>query len=304
MKTKFNNRELCHVWANQTQSAGQGSSMYFEGPLLYSYGPHFCIAKVVDDNTIFFTSRSYSTTTAKHKSFARQAIAAGIKIVYMALPEMNLYDSGNGNVNVKSFAFDLINQLSIIESKRVKEETRTNAIAQIAETLEGIKIYLAKTGQSLSKKQTNINDELARLDLVALINRASGQWSVEEFTKYQAKKQKRQKAIEKKEEERKAIENAEKIAKWKRGQNVYLPAMATIFLRVIAGSIETSLGATVDLSSAKVLFDMIREGKEIKGHLINGYEVKGINGVLTVGCHAIGRDEINRIAKKMKWGKI
>ena len=46
---------------------------------------------------------------------------------------------------------------------------------------------------------------------------------------------------------------------------------------------------------------MIKAGKDIKGHKIDGYTVIGLNGVLTIGCHKIERKEIDRFAKSQNW---
>lgn len=68
--------------------------------------------------------------------------------------------------------------------------------------------------------------------------------------------------------------------------------------------VETSKGARVDLDKAKVLFDLIKSGRDIKGFDLDGYTVIGLNGVLTIGCHKIERKEINRFAKLLNWGQI
>jgi len=60
----------------------------------------------------------------------------------------------------------------------------------------------------------------------------------------------------------------------------------------------------VSLKAAKVLFNLIKSGKDIKGFDIDGYTVIGLNGVLTIGCHVIERKEINRLAALLNWGQI
>lgn len=78
MKTVFPNREIPHKWVHQTQSDARGSHIFFEGPTIYSYGRHFPIATIHEHKTrgklILFTSRDYSATTAKHKSYVSRAI--------------------------------------------------------------------------------------------------------------------------------------------------------------------------------------------------------------------------------------
>lgn len=82
MKTKFNNSELSHIWANQTQSHGKGSNMFFENETIYSYGYHFIIAKYVTNKEgqkcIFLNQRSYSNSTNKQQSLVFRSIPENV----------------------------------------------------------------------------------------------------------------------------------------------------------------------------------------------------------------------------------
>lgn len=87
MRTNFNNSELSHVWANQTQSHGKGSSMFFENETIYSYGYHFIIAKYLQNKEgqkcVFFNDRNYSNTTNKHQNLVRRAIPYGLPVFHV-----------------------------------------------------------------------------------------------------------------------------------------------------------------------------------------------------------------------------
>jgi hypothetical protein len=82
MKTKFNNSELSHIWANQTQAHGKGSNMFFEHGTIYSYGYHFKITQFINNKEaqrcVFINSSSYSSSTAKHQSLVWRAIPQDI----------------------------------------------------------------------------------------------------------------------------------------------------------------------------------------------------------------------------------
>ncbi len=74
----MNNREVAHLWANRSRQSAKGSHFYFEGDTIYSYGSHFPIARlflhpVTQTWAVLFTSRDYSQTTSKHKSYTRSA---------------------------------------------------------------------------------------------------------------------------------------------------------------------------------------------------------------------------------------
>lgn len=84
------NRELCQTFVEQKkiQARASNGTLYFAGDTLYSYGSHFPLARLTTDNdskegTIaLVTTRKYSVTTFKHKSFAVSAILrAGYTIV-------------------------------------------------------------------------------------------------------------------------------------------------------------------------------------------------------------------------------
>ena len=67
--------EVCHVWAQQTQSEGKAGNIFFAGKSIYSYGRHFEMARFIDEETVFITSRGYSVSTAKHLSIVRRAVS-------------------------------------------------------------------------------------------------------------------------------------------------------------------------------------------------------------------------------------
>ena len=52
MKNVFNNRQLAHVWANQSQDTGRNAngSMFFESDTIYSYGRHYAMARIYKRN--------------------------------------------------------------------------------------------------------------------------------------------------------------------------------------------------------------------------------------------------------------
>jgi len=82
MRTKFNNSELSHIWANQTQTHGKGSNMFFENETIYSYGYHFKIAQFVTNKDgikcIFLNQRSYSNSTNKQQSLVFRSIPENV----------------------------------------------------------------------------------------------------------------------------------------------------------------------------------------------------------------------------------
>ena len=74
MKKVFDNASLVATFVSRAQSEGRNStgSIFFDGNIIYSYGRHFPIAKIVG-NTILITTRGYSNTTARHVSMVHSA---------------------------------------------------------------------------------------------------------------------------------------------------------------------------------------------------------------------------------------
>lgn len=74
-KTVMTGREVPHAFATQSQDAGRNSngSLYFRGDTLFSYRDSAPLAKFYGD-VVLWNDDSYSITTSKHQSWARQAL--------------------------------------------------------------------------------------------------------------------------------------------------------------------------------------------------------------------------------------
>jgi hypothetical protein len=75
-KKYMNNSIVAKNWRQQTNKAKNGSSMYYEGRTIYSYGPHFPMAYITDSTyggktIILQNSNTYSNSTAKHLNHMR-----------------------------------------------------------------------------------------------------------------------------------------------------------------------------------------------------------------------------------------
>lgn len=94
MKKVNTPQQTAHLFANQlqTESRTPNGSMYFYDKEIFSYGSHFCIAKFVDNQTLLFTERSYSNTTAKHISAVEYA-TNHINKIYCYNPKGSHFDN-------------------------------------------------------------------------------------------------------------------------------------------------------------------------------------------------------------------
>ena len=77
------NNDLAKLWISQTKSSGKGNNMYFRDNMIFSYGDHFMIAKIIE-NKVKFNNKKYSNSTSRHQSYVKNAIInAGFDIEYI-----------------------------------------------------------------------------------------------------------------------------------------------------------------------------------------------------------------------------
>lgn len=69
---KMTNSGVAQAFAQGRE--GRSGHLYTEGDTIYSYGPHFPIARIVGDKKVIFTKRGYSMTTSHHKNLVRRAL--------------------------------------------------------------------------------------------------------------------------------------------------------------------------------------------------------------------------------------
>lgn len=299
MKTKFNNQELCHVWASRSQSEGKNAngSFYFEGDTIYSYGPHFPIASFVDDDTVLMTNQSYSNTTAKHIANVRWAITHK-KIFYV--------DDVMANVNIWD----------------VDRHVRLAHISNFKKLTDEIDDTLARASRARSNKVHLLGSALWQIEHAqeyADFFHINDEYDVSEYLGHiDVARIREDKELLDSENERKAeikrkeayIKNIEHIKAWKNGEDVHIPyGITDVMLRVKDDVIETSHHANIPLTQAKKLWPLIKRCKdnsqsyqpktryEIGLYLLT--EIKH-NGDVKIGCHYIKYNELEKIAKQLE----
>jgi hypothetical protein len=305
MKTVFSPSELPHVFARQSQAQGKTATrnFFFEGNVIYSYGYHFPIAKILNNGIVLFTNRGYSNTTAKHIGKTRQALSHKEKI-YVRNPNASVVD------NLLAFSNDLEAEFNIIENTRKRPHTRDAAKASVDHIIKTATAYCVAMDTTLEKEIKMLGKSSVgaqRMIASSLFKKAMD--AGYDHTKFMVKLEKKQTAAQRKAEKERKIKAQENLEKWLVGNyNTYhLDSSFTPLMlrkRVIDEEnvvVETTMGASVTYKSAKVLYDMIKSGRDIKGHVIDHYTVIGINGTLKVGCHEIPTEEVERFAQLNNW---
>lgn len=296
MKTKFSNKELVHVWANQTQSRGSGSNMFFEDSKIYSYGKHFCIANFVKPNVVLLNSNSYSNSTAKQQSLVYFAVR---NHKTFSVPHVG-YLNTNHDLNIEFFKKEVIKNI-----EAAKKSNRYSArYLSGARSVNELGLDYCSEFDLEAQKEWFLNPIEISIELQARIEKqAEKQRIANELID----------SIAKREE---SILRNDLLPIWinngtgsvdvngKKYNSSSINRLNESYLRLSGDKVETSHGAKVSLKSSRMLFDMIKKGMDIKGHKIDDYMVISLNGVLTIGCHKIDRSEINRFAKTQNWGQI
>lgn len=305
MKTVFTSNEIAHVWARQSQEEGRnsGGSIYFRNERIYSYGSHFCMARIIGNGKVLITNRGYSVSTSKHLSLVRGAVNH-LDRVYVAYPE-----DSNLVRNLEAFRVRIANLLTDLNNPRKRPETKERVRGELAGTVGSIERYLAAVGKTEKDVKKELGSEyktFAAFRDAAVNDQARGELAVK-----LEKERKARAARDLKERKERNKKSAEALELWKSGGNVsaysYNWSDLPVVLRAIPANetekeyVQTSQGAIVPYKAAKTLYELIKAGKDIKGFDIGGYTVTGLNGVLTIGCHKIERTEVERFANSQTW---
>lgn len=319
MKKVFNNRELAHVWAGQKQQEGRGSSMFFDGPSIFSYGRHFEIARIVRAGVkggapiVLFNSASYSKSTTKHKSHVARACSHADVFTVASMTDHS--------ANARDY-------LAEIETARGKAlRAVKNAVFYRNESACRAEI-MARYLETFKKEiPVKLRAEVCR---VASLVKAGKLFTIAELSKIAASDARRvaadKAATERRERSRqewedgaparemnKAHEEAAReelrretpalLERWAQGADVetdglYLAGYFTpTRLRVKGERVETSRGAQITERKARELWAALVRGADVSGVELDNYTVSSWDGLtLRVGCHDIARVEIERMA--------
>ena len=281
-------KDVCHVWAHQLQSDARFGNIFFEGDTIYSYGSHFPIARHVTHkgkHVILFTTRSYSSTTAGHKSEVRYAIPSGVPVFYV-----DDVTEKPSKANLDNYAKRIAYQAEVVTRAKSRME------------------------RDLEQLQNLVNEANAFCETFGFKTRFTMPANVDEMkalaAEQTAKAQRAAKAREKQAKEKRAKEAAEQLEKleqWRQGASVYCGRVDGYdYLRLNGDEVETTQNAVVPLKHVNRVAKLIlkKATAETEWHT-NGETIRvgeyhlesiGVNGDVRIGCHLFSRAEIERFA--------
>ena len=297
MRTKFNNSELTHIWANQSQTHGKGSNMFFENETIYSYGYHFKIAQYVTNKEgikcIFLNQRSYSNSTNKQQS-----------LVFRSIPE--------------NVTFYRVVSFDDVQGTRAHKDNLTHYINE-AEKLQNLTIRANKLKMGYLNQLNNQMDIFNKYCLFFSLNDleqfnpifGNGLSLSERFDKltewvkmYENSDQLLEWSIKQTENEKKAKIKA--IEKAKESIELFRQfKISSIYANIghyllrynkETDNVETSggvkMGKNVFLSAyQRLINNQLTKGQHVGDYVFNGID----NEIVSVGCHKIPMIEIKNV---------
>lgn len=274
----MNNKEVAHLWANQSRPRATGSHFYFDGDTIYSYGAHFAIARHYK-GVVLFTRSGRSNTTARHISITRSAASH--------LTRFAVIDPTTkpGRDDVKAYGEE-VERLSM-------SAARARNPAFHLEMLES------------AVKQAN-----AFCEHFGFATRFTMPGNIDELKAKAKLSAERERVATAKAQAKLEADEAEKITQWIAGEaDCYVSSrIQHVYLRAKGENLETSKGARVPLGEAHKAYRFVRL-QRVKGWRKNGEEFKvgdyhldvvNEQGVVA-GCHRITWAEIERFAVTQGW---
>jgi hypothetical protein len=276
MRTVFNNDELVHVWASQSQDEGNANSMSFRYGTLYSYAAK--IGKIVD-GVALLVDRKWSVTTSAHQSLAYGAVSHLTRF-RVASVEPDHKDNINHYVDEIKDSFT-----RYFRARQNKPYIHSENHGWHQEMIAYADYFGINYPASVGAYVLADGDEATAVQL-------------ERHKETQVKERKAAK---------KAIETAQD--NWIDGKSNQTSVMSNgksftfshTLVRLDGDNILTSRGARVPARDARILYKAIKAGKPVHGFKIGMYTVTGLNGTLVIGCHSIQRKEIDRLASRLGW---
>lgn len=285
MKTVFqSNSELAHVWANQLQIEGKANNMFFNGPVIFSYGTHYEIARLVESKNgqkvCFVNSNGYSSSTAKHTAHVWNAIPDGI--LTFRVPFIK---GVGGYWHRQTQYFDIKELSKIIDAMLMQCK---NLVFDQLRAVSNFRYFLDAQNKFQDIIEISV---LFGLDIPA---RPENWEKAKEKAEYlRATQGEREKAKElKKLEKEKDLLN-----RWLNHQYDGQLYDVPVHLRISKDGkqIETTKGAKVEIAKALVLLEKLQNFDAV-GENINGFRViENTLDHVKIGCHVIKWDVINHL---------
>jgi hypothetical protein len=266
------NYEAIHTFAQRTHPEGrnQSRSVFFEGDKIYSYGYHYLLGEFLDANTILINDKGYSNSTSKH-----------ISILSGATSQYKQYYKTR--VDIDYIYNHVFNYLKPKLAKARKPQKYTSEIFSLWNSLNE---YITERKETKTRRRKEYKQLLKFVDSLQDINTLK---SLREWAKKEKEKKQRK--------EKRTLK--EKLNKFYKYEIDFFRVGNLDYLRRSENGqyIETSQGVKIDIDEARRYYKILSSGANMRGEKISHYITKSFNDLLTIGCHNISKEQINRISK-------
>lgn len=282
MKKVVDAQQVCHLWANKSQSDATtpNRNLYFDGDHIWSYGSHFLAARHIGDVALI-TTRTYSVTTSKQMSYIRRA-ASHLRTFEVLDPSAHSKAAHRANLAELRTEYEH----TVLKASRA----RTNAP------------YLL---ESAERQLQHANDYASHFKLTTRIKPADVTMIRARADKQAAKA----KAAADKAARIRAMADAEKLELWRAGEfngSLYgIPVACR--LTSDGNTVQTSHGASFPVADAArgmsfVKRQMLTLGSSEAWHSngehvqLGHFQIDSITSTgIVSGCHRVSSDEILRL---------
>ena len=295
MKKLATNQSVGHSWYYREYEEAGCSNFYYQGDTIYSYGNHYPIARKLTDSILFTIDGSgfigtsaYSSTTSRHVSYTRQAIPKSATVLFVnnVKAKTKLEHLKNYDYNMDLIGF-IVKEIAKGRDDTWAQDQRVKSLKKL---IESMNLYTAMF--KLGKRQILPEQFLG----------------ADSLTKIKAGEKRRAAAEKKAAKQRQAqleLEKAKKIEEWKRGERHSIPwTISKCYLRIKGDVVETSKGASLSVHHSLLLFyevNRVLAGGEFKTRHFGSFSLTNIkrNGDVTIGCHTITYEEMERIYREL-----
>lgn len=289
MKQVFNNRQLAHVWAQQSQAEGRNSSrsMFFEGNTIYSYGYHYAIATMYFkglEKLVLVNEHGYSNITGKQRNDVLRAIKY-TNYIYVPRPT---------NLECEDNETHLYNQVMSNIDALMSIRTKNTSFDWLENSIKNLNLYLSFIGKPSFKLDDVYYDTLKEINKIRIDR------NFENEQKKQLKLEKENRLLKE--------EHATYVAQWLSGQQVTKRIKWDLFktdfknaelIRIKPNNpdiVETNQGAEVPLSHALRLLKLVLNKEAKQGERVGHFTVDKVEDkTLKIGCHVINIDQAKEV---------
>lgn len=335
-KAPKSSAEVCHQWASQRKQSAKYGNIHFEGDTIYSYG-WYPMAKWCTDLEgkpyVIISSFTYSRSTSRHFRYVYNAIPKNVNTYISSITEGSYFSRRNYPLltNEAVLKHFLKKIKECYEDGFKKSSYRAMYLDPSPEGFQNKSKHIYKAAKEFCKKTGTKWEEEFDVWLISDLEVKNMHFIADPVIAEQKEKKRiaeeRQRAIDKAHDEavKKYGKSSFEMAKeWireggnlyrfmyidipeddeyvkltKGGTKLYVP-MATA-MRIVGDEVVTNMSARVPVRHAKLLWEAIKAGKEVKGMRVGLYTVSSMNGELIIGCHHISREIIDYFVEYYKW---